>query len=164
MRLVSSLVIIAMVLFIFCRMAFALGDKGEPTDSLLYWEDADSNISPKQIVTWLKVAPSRMISNSIEHTADGILVHVILDMLAPKDNIYDIYNIRILLYVYDDKQKPITMMGYSIVRNNGLLDAYRYHKGNDKYMLFDYHDNVFEHDKIPHPPILKDRTIKGTEV
>ncbi|MGD9161538.1 MAG: hypothetical protein PVG39_24205 [Desulfobacteraceae bacterium] len=140
---------ILVLLIIFSNIVFAdkVVERG-----IEYWTEADSDLTPSQLSAWMAVQPMRFVTGGIEAGFDQKPIEFgIFDLKAPDSNTLQIGFVRILMYRHEDRNKPYTLVGYTIKYVNNIQVSYKYHMGKKKYMLYDYTNSKFEHEKSIKP-------------
>jgi len=102
-----------------------------------YFKEYDSNVPVNIVVLWIQ---DRKIPKKIRHqpamdnNGNRVMMFYV-DILAPNNNPYDIYDIEICLYTYDFIKRPMFLVSYKIRFNNNTTKYYLNNIDKQKYEL-----------------------------
>ena len=154
MRLPIFTTILLVLLLVLCGTT--TGEK-KVAEGIEYWTLTDSDLDTDTLINWMTNSPMAFLTGGIEAGFDNKPVEFgIFDLVPPKGNELEIEFVRVLMYRYVDKSKPYTLAGYTIKYLENVQMCYKYNTIYDRYMLYDYIQGVFEHEKenriptIPH--------------
>jgi len=154
MRLPIFTTILLVLLLVLCGTT--TGEK-KVAEGIEYWTLTDSDLDTDTLINWMTNSPMAFLTGGIETGFDNKPVEFgIFDVRAPVGNELEVESIRVLIYRYVDKSKPYTLAGYTIKYLENVQMCYKYNTIYDRYMLYDYIQGVFEHEKenriptIPH--------------
>ena len=120
-----------------------------------YWHQADGDLTPDQLISWLNIEPLKFVGSGIERGLDGHPVfYGVFDVATPLGNPLQIVKVRILMYRQIAEDSKYTLVGYTITHSNDSKTAYKYHVGKDKYMLYSYSTQRYVHEE--NEPELKE--------